>query len=163
MEKQKASYLKLFKRNLREYKEMRLISSIPGFAEVFSNQLVAYIVTPKRFPSKYHFFSYAMLVKHSQISDGKLYGKKRVMAHRKLKGIFKTATNVALLGDNAFRRKYDELILRGVEEKRARNSINKSLAATVLGVWKRGKKYQDKYWEIKRKIDNKQNRQSIEA
>jgi hypothetical protein len=35
------------------------------------------MVTPFRFCDKYHLFSYAMLVKHDRVSDGRRYGRKR--------------------------------------------------------------------------------------
>jgi len=148
---QKGEYLKQFKYNLKRYKEMRLIAGIPGFGEVLTNRLVAYIITPKRFPTKYKLYSYAMLIRHKQMSDGVLYGKKVAMAKRELKGVFKTATTVVLMRDNAFRRKYDELRTKGVEHRCAVNSVTRSLAATVFGVWKTGKRYQDSYWEVKRR------------
>lgn len=151
LEQQKTEYLKVFKNNINRFKEMRLITGIPGFGEVLANRVVAYVITPKRFPTKYKFFAYAMLIRHKQMSDGVQYGNKRVIAKLELKGVFKTAINVALLRDNAFSRKYNELISRGVEPRCARNSVARSLASTVLGVWKTGKRYQDSYWEVKRR------------
>ena len=128
---------------------MKLIKSIPGFGETNTNQVVGIVVSPWRFATKYKFFSYAMLVKHKQISDGVLYGQKRVYGQSQLKGIFKMATLSTLKSsNNAFKRKYQQMILNGSSQKAAYNAICRSLAATVLGIWKSGKKYDDHYQEV---------------
>jgi hypothetical protein len=148
LEKQKADYEKMFERNVRSRKEQRLVDSIPGFGAIRTNQVVGIVVTPYRFPTKYNFFSYAMLVKHSQNSDGKTYGKKQACGRRQLKGIFKGAALTAIRTDNAFRRKYDQKRRDGIGDKEAKNNIARMLAATVLGVWKSGKRYNDHCWEV---------------
>lgn len=150
LEEQKESYLKRFTCNLKKFKEMRSLACIPGIGPVFANQLVGIIVTPERFPDKYNFFSYASLVKHAQWSDGKLYGKTRAYGRTQLKYIFKTAAQVVLRGKSAFRRKYDEMLANGYSEKAAKNAVIRHLASTVLGVWKSGKRYNDKLWEVQR-------------
>jgi len=148
---QREVYWERFRKNLRRFKELRLLCSIPGFGVVRSNQVVGIVVTPHRFPDKYHFFSYAMLVRHKQISDGRLYGNKRAFGKVQLKTIFKSAAVSVLRGDNSFRRKYDRMRQAGVADKAARNAVSRALAATMLGVWKSGKKYNDHYQEVKQR------------
>jgi len=146
-ERHKAVYLKQFKRNLKRFKEMQLIMSIPGFGPVFTNQVVGIVISPWRFSNKYKFFSYAMLVKHQQMSDGVVYGSRRAFGNIQLKSIFKMAARSVIHTDNAFGRKYRRMLSEGRTEKAARNAVSRALAATVLAVWKSGNKYDDHYQE----------------
>jgi transposase len=152
MENQKREYEKKFQQNLRRYKDIKLIDSIPGFGATRANQVVGIVVTPHRFPTKYNFFSYAMIVRHMQMSDGKVYGKKQVYGRKQLKGIFNSAACAVLRSNNAFRRKYDQMMLAGATDKAARNAVVRMLAATLLGVWKSGKKYNDNHREVTNEI-----------
>ena len=155
LEEQKLEYLKKFDANVKKYKPIKLLTSIPGIGVVRANQLVGIMVTPYRFPNKYHFFSYAMLTKHHQISDGKVYEKKRAHGQSELKAIFKSSTLSAMQSKTSFRRKYDEMRLAGKDDRIARNAVSKKIAATVLGVWKSGKIYNDKYKEVTQRLNKK--------
>jgi transposase len=152
MAEHKRQYHKQFSSNLRRYKEMRLIKSIPGFSDVTANQIVAIVVSPWRFSTKYKFFSYAMLVKHGQYSDNAFYGNKRVFGNAQLKTIFKRATWTVLRTstDNSFKRMYNQRLLQGCSKKTAYHAVTRALAATVLAVWKTEKKYDDHYREVDR-------------
>ena len=152
LEEQKGEYKKKFEQNLRRYKEMRLIKSIPGFGTTFANQIVGIIISPWRFDTKYKFFSYAMLIKHRQMSDGVSYGNRKVFGNLQLKTIFKMATNSVIHSENAFGRKYERMLAKGCTKKAARNAVTRALAATVLGVWKSGKKYNDHHREVKPRL-----------
>jgi len=148
LEQQKAMYHKRFESNLKRFSEMRWIASIPGFGAVRANQVAAIVVTPYRFSTKYKFFSYARLVRHRLISNGKVCGTRRAEGNNTLKSVFKMAAWNTLIGDNAFHRKYDRMIRHGSTPKAAHCAIARALAATVLGVWKNGKKYQDHVLEV---------------
>ncbi len=147
LEGHKAIYHEQFDRNLKRFKAMRLIKGIPGFGPILSNQVVGIVVSPWRFASKYKFFSYAMLVKHQQMSDKVVYGSRRALGNKQLRSIFKMATNSVMHSENAFGRKYRQMLTEGCPEKAARNAVSRALAATVLAVWKSGKKYDDHYRE----------------
>lgn len=151
LEQQRGGYVERFEANARKYKAIKLLMSIPSIGPVRANQIVAILVTPYRFAKKYNLFSYAMLTKHNRISDGKLYGKQRALGHAELKRVFKSAALSAIKSDNAFRRKYDEMRACGKDDRAARNAVAKKIAATVLGVWKSGKKYNDKHKEVTRR------------
>ena len=148
LEHQKSQYHELFLANVRKYKSIRLLTTIPGIKAVRSNQIMAIVVTPYRFPTKYNFFAYARLTNHMRESDGKIYGKKRANNNSLLKGIFKSAAQDAIRTDNSFRRKYQQMMARGADHRKAKNAVCKMLAATVLGVLKSGKKYNDKQREV---------------
>lgn len=148
LEEQRRGYVERFEANVRTYKPIRLLTSIPGIGVVRSNRIVGVMVTPYRFPKKYNLFAYAMLTKHNRTSDGKPYGKKRAHGQAVLKEVFKSAALAAIKPDNAFRRKYDAMREAGKTDKAARNAVAKKIAATVLGVWKSGKKYNDRHTEV---------------
>jgi transposase len=148
LEQQKEEYIKQFETNVGKYKDIKRLTTIPGIGPVRANQIVAIVVTPHRFQNKYHFFSYAMLTNHNQISGGKLYGHQRVHGQRALKAVFKSAMFASMRSQTSFKRKYDAMIATGSTQKGARNAIARTLAATVLGVWKSGENYNDKYKEV---------------
>jgi len=148
LENQRRGYLERFEENARTYKPIELLMSIPGIGKVRANQIVAVMVTPYRFPSKYHLFAYAGLTMHTRTSDGKQYGKKRARGPSLLKDVFKSAVLSSIRSNTAFRRKYDAMRSAGKSDRVARGAIARKIAATTLGVWKSGKKYDDKHWEV---------------
>jgi transposase len=145
---QKKEYEARFRSNARKHKPVRLIMTIPGFGATLSNQVVGIVVSPYRFSNKGKFFAYAMLVKHTQVSDGHVYGNRKTNGRRQLKAVFRIATTAVLRTDCAFRRKYDEMRLKGASDSAAKQAVSRALAATVLGVWKSGKKYNDSHREL---------------
>lgn len=147
IEQMKAGYVHEFECYRRAHREIQLLASIPGIGTVRAVQLVGIIVEPHRFADKYKFFSYAMLVKHKQMSDGRNYGQKRSYGKTQLKDIFRGAALAAIGSDNAFARKYEAMLAAGHQEKAARKAIARAIAATVLGVWKSNKMYDDNCWE----------------
>ena len=151
LEKHYIEYNKRFDKNIRNYEPVKLLTGIPGIGTIRANQAVAVMVTPYRFSRKYNLFAYTGLTRHSRQSDGNLYGRRRSKGQPVLKEVFKGAALKALSGNNSFRRKYDDLIAVGTNDKSARNAVTKMMAATVLGVWKSGKKYDDKHMEVTRK------------
>ena len=50
LENQRQGYVERFESNVRKYKPIKLLTSIPGFGPVRANQAVAVMVTPYRFP-----------------------------------------------------------------------------------------------------------------
>jgi transposase len=148
LEEQRHGYVERFEANERTYKPIRLLTSIPGIGPVRANQIVAVMVTPHRFPDKYHLCSYAGLTKHKLVSDGKLYGRKRAHGPTALKRVFRSAALSAMKSNTAFRRKYDAMRSAGGDDRAARGAVARKLAATVLGVWKSGKRYDDRHTEV---------------
>ena len=160
LEQQRVALVDNFKSNARRYKPVRLMMSIPGIGEVRANQIVGIMVTPHRFPNKYKLFSYAMLTKHERISDNKFYGRKRPKGQATLKNIFLNCAVSSLQSKNAFRRRYDEKRTSGSKDCTARVTVAQKYAATVLGVWKSGKDYDDNYTEerqTKTRVNNNSN------
>ena len=155
LEEQRRGYEERFAANVERYKEMKLLTSIPGIGPIRANQLVAIMVTPHRFEDKYHLNSYAKLTKHPRESDGKKYGMKRANGRPMLKSIFKSAVLGAMKSDTSFRRKYESMRAQGADDCAAKGAVARMIAATVLAIWKSGKKYNDKYKEVAHKRNQK--------
>jgi transposase len=149
LDDEKKGFEQFFAENTRNSRVAGLLKTIPGIGDIRANQLVAIIVTPARFENKYHFFAYAMLVKHKQRSGGQDYPPQRPRGQTLLKSILHSSVYGALRSDNAFRRKYEAMLQRGAHVRAARKAVARSIAATVLGVWKSGKPYDDKHREKK--------------
>lgn len=155
LEEQRLGYLERFESNVKKYKAVKLLTSIPGIGPIRANQIVGIMVTPFRFSDKYHLYSYAMLIKHNKESDGKSYGKKRANGQPVLKEVFRSAVFGATKSDTAFKRKYDAMRAAGADDRASRRAVARMMAATVLAVWKTGKKYEDKYKEVTRRRHQK--------
>jgi transposase len=156
LEEHKKKYEQEFEKNARRYKEIRLLMTIPGIGVKHANRLVGVLVTPHRFPSKYKLRAYAKLVQHSRTSDGKPCGRKASQGQAVLKDVFKNAALAAIRSDCALRRRYESMVAAGKNERDARNDVARRIAATVLGVWKSGKEYDDKRQEVTREREPRQ-------
>jgi transposase len=148
LEEQRQEYKHEFELNVDNYKDIKLLTSIPGIGPVRANQIVATVVSPYRFANKYKFYSYSMLVSHNRISGGKLYGKRKAHGRSELKELFISAVWNSLKSNNAFRRRYDKLLATGKDSKAVRNNVARMIAGTVLAVWKTRTKYNDRYKEV---------------
>ncbi len=147
----KQEYVKQLKQNIHNHNPVKLMKGIPGIGTIWANHIVAVMVTPYRFARKGNLVAYSRLTKHGCMSDGKLYGRRRSLGQPVLKNAFRGAALCSLNGKNVFRREYDAQRTKGKTDKEARNKIAKMVSATVLGVWKSGKPYDDNYWEETRK------------
>ena len=77
MEKQRLQFVQEMKRQEKKFPEILFLKTIPGIKTIQACKIVAMVVTPDRFPSKYKFFSYCGLVKHPRGSGGQDYGKNK--------------------------------------------------------------------------------------
>jgi hypothetical protein len=89
------------------------------------------------------------------VSDGRRYGRKRSNGQPLLKEVFKSAVLGATKSETAFKRKYDEMRSGGADDRAARNGVARMMAATVLAVWKTGKRYNDKQREVTQRRQQK--------
>jgi len=141
-EKEKAEYIKEFKKLARKYPEIMHQSSLPGIGPINAVKIVSRVVSPYRFPQKGHYLSYSGLIKLDKISGGRSYGKKRPRYSRQLKSVYKSAVIAAIGGNNPINSYYEYLICeKGYSEHNARQSACRRLAILSLGVFKSGKKY----------------------
>lgn len=152
MEGQRALYVEEMKRQEKRFQEIRFLKTIPGIKTIQACKIVAAVVTPERFLNKYKFFSYCGLVKHNCESAGRHYGKREGHGNPVLKGVFRTAGQVALRGSSSLRKNYDRLLTKGVSHHAAYNATCRKIASLVLTVWKKKEKYKDDLKKTDKKI-----------
>ena len=64
----KDNYRKLIVKEVSRFKEAKYIMSLPGLKEIQSSKIIAQVIDPNRFVSRYKFYAYCGLVKHPRIS-----------------------------------------------------------------------------------------------
>lgn len=139
---EKAAYEKEFVCLSRKYPAIRHQSSLPGIGHINAVKIVARVVSPFRFTTKGHYWSYTGLIKHEKISGQKSYGKRAPRYCRQLKSVYKTGVNAALGGNNPINNYYEYLIReRGDAPHNARHKACRRLATLSLGVFKSGEKF----------------------
>ena len=140
---EKNEYENEFAKLAKKHKEIRDQKSLPGIGDIHAVKIVAYLVTPYRFPDKGHYLSYTGLIKLEKKSGGKVYGKKNPRYCRQLKNVYKTGVLAAIKGGNPIHDYYEYLIReKNYPEYQARHQASRRLATLSLGVFKSGKKYQ---------------------
>ncbi|MBI3814154.1 MAG: transposase, partial [Nitrospinae bacterium] len=115
-----------------------------GIGIIQAAKIVSQVIDPKRFASKYKYYSYCGLVRHKRISDGKGYGSEKIWGNRILKCVYKMAGHRVLTGNSGLREYYDSLRSKGIAHDNAYNAVCRKIAAISLSVWRKGKKYDDK-------------------
>jgi transposase len=144
MEKSRQGYVEQIRRYSRSFKEMRFLKTIPGIGDIQAAKIVSQVVDPKRFSSKYKYFSYCGLVRHPKDSGGRSYGSTKIWGNRILKCVYKMAGHSALRGDSGLRQYYDFLRAKGMSDDNAYNAVCRKIAAISLSVWKNRSNYDDK-------------------
>jgi transposase len=147
LENEKLKYKDLFNLNRKKYRPIRNLMTIPGISLVRANIIAAIVCQPARFKEKHKFWGYCMLVRHIQISGGKIYGNKRVHGRRELRDVFIGAAESALRSDSTLRDYYDALRAKGTKHKDAKVSLARKLAAISLNLLKNNEIYIDDYEE----------------
>jgi transposase len=147
LEEEKLKYLDLFKRNHKKYRPIRNLMSIPGISSIRANIIVALVCQPARFKNKHKFWGYCMLVRHIQISNGRIYGNKRVFGRRELRDVFIGAAEAAARSKSSLRDHYDVLRVKGVKHKDAKVSLARKIAAIALSCMKNNQEYNDDHTE----------------
>jgi transposase len=148
----KAEYKTVFDGNAKFQNLIKLLTSIPGIAAIRANIIAAAVVDPKRFPNKNKFWSYCMLVKHDQQSDGKSYGKVTAFGKLSLKSVFMNTAMDGMCSNGGFRDYYDAQIAKGCNATAAKKNLARKIAAISLAVMKTGKPYEEK---LLKKIETK--------
>lgn len=143
-EEHKSLYHGLFAGLVKANNTLLNLNSIPGIGVVSAVKIGAVVVEAHRFPSKYHFWSYCGLVKHSKISGGRSYGQRNPRCRKSLKSVFKTAA-LSAVGkgkSNAFRDYYLYLINeKRYTEHNARHAVARKIAAVAYHVMKSGRRF----------------------
>ena len=147
LEQIKERYVEEFKSNMKKYKILRLLDTVPGIDVIRANIITAYICDGARFKNKHHLWVYAGLVRRKQISDGREYGKDYHRGRPELKDAFMGIATAVLISNSSLRKYYDRLRSQGLDDKKAKKSIARKAAAIVLAIMKTNKPYNDKYEE----------------
>lgn len=88
-----------------------------------------------------------MLVRHIQISGGKIYGNKRFFGRRELRNVFIGAAENVMRLDGELRDRYDALRANGVDHKDAKLNLARQIASIALCLLKNNDKYNENYRE----------------
>ncbi len=147
LEQRKLEFKAIFVKNMKIYRPLKNLATIPGIDAVRANVIMAIVCMPHRFESKYKFWAYCMLVRYLKISDGKVYGSKKIHGRYELKSLFMGAAESALLGENSLKNYYDERRLAGVDHRSAKIAVARRIAASALSVLKNNGKYDENYHE----------------
>lgn len=140
----KVEYINLFNKNIDEYPQIKILTTLPGISTVRANIIAAAVVDPRRFANKFKFWSYCMLVKHDRQSDGKSYGKVTIFGKKILKWVYMSAATDAIQNSGMCKEYYELQITEGVSPKAARKNVARKLAAITLAIMKTGKPYEEK-------------------
>lgn len=149
LDEEKEKFEEIFSEIVKHNQVIRNIKEISGFGNILAVEVFGIIIDARRFKNKYRVWCYSGLVENKRQS-GKMNKKKKSRVYsRKLKNVFKTATQAALGGKNDIREYYEYLLMEGFTEKDARNTITRYLATSVYAVMKNNKKYEPYYWRKK--------------
>jgi len=132
LEKLKFEYRERFRRNLKKYRPIRNLTTVPGIDLIRASIITAVVCTPQRFKNKHQLWGYSMLVRHIQVSGGRIYGNKRVHGRKELRDIFLGAAESALRTETSLREYYDTLRARGLTHKEAKIALARKIASICL-------------------------------
>jgi transposase len=145
LERLKSEYREKFKRNLKRYRPIKNLTTVPGIDLIRASIIVAVVCQPSRFKNKHRFWGYSMLVRHIQMSGGRIYGNKRVHGRRELRDVFLGAAESALRTDTSLRDYYEQLRTRGVDHQDTKIALARKIASTCLCILKNGDTFKNDY------------------
>ena len=139
----------------RKFPITRILKTAPGIGPKRAAQLLALVVTPHRFRTKRQFWSYCgfgVITRSSADWVQSEHGWQRASVlrtrglnracNRSLKTLFKgAATSVLHARPSPLRDKYERLLAAGTKPNLAKLTIARTIAATVLAMWKKETKY----------------------
>lgn len=147
LERYKCEYRGFFEKNMKRYRPIKNLDSVPGIDAVRGNVITAVVCMPHRFRNKHQFWGYCMLVRHIQMSGGKIYGNRRAHGRSELRDAFLGAAESALRSDTKLRQYYESLRAKGVEHRDAKIALARKIAALCLALLKNNDVYKDDYDE----------------
>lgn len=147
LEEVKLGYRGFFEKNLKRHRPVRNLDSVPGIDAVRANVIVAAVCQPNRFRNKHQFWGYCMLVRHIQLSDGRIYGNRRAHGRVELRDAFIGAAESALRTDTSLRTYYDALRAKGIGDRDAKVALARKIAALCLCLLKNNDTFKNDYDE----------------
>lgn len=152
LESVKKSYLKNFEANMKKHRILRRLDTVPGIDTVRAHVIASYMCTGDRFKNKHKLWAYAMLVKHVEESDGRIYGRRIHFGRVELKAAFLGVAESALLHGSHLRKDYDRLRSAGVTHQNAKMAVARKAAAICLQILKNDCDYDDKFNEKQERL-----------
>jgi len=128
----------------KTFKELKVLKTLPGIGDIQAAKIVSQVVDPHRFETKYKYYSYCGLVRHTRISADRSYGTAKIWGNRVLKCVYKMAGHSVLNGTSQLRLYYDDLRPRGISHDNAYNAVCRKIAAISLSLWKHNKRYDER-------------------
>lgn len=147
LESEKEKYREVFEQNRKKYRPIRNLMTIPGISIIRANIIAAIVCQPSRFDNKHKFWGYCMLVRHIQVSGGKIYGNKRFFGRRELRNVFVGAAENVIRLEGQLRDRYEALRAKGIAHKEAKLNVARQIAAIALCLLKNNDKYSENYGE----------------
>ena len=143
----------------RQHSETKLLRTVPWLGPIRVALLIGRVQTPHRFRTKRQFWAYCGLALETrssadyQLVNGQLQRRQKPVFIRglnlnhnhDLKNLFKSAATTASGSDGAFRRFYENLLLKGMKPELARLTLARKIAAITLHVWKKGEPFDAEY------------------
>lgn len=145
LESEKAKYKEVFEANRKKYRPIRNLMTIPGISIIRANIIAAIVCQPARFENKHRFWGYCMLVRHIQVSGGKIYGNKRFFGRRELRNVFVGAAENAMRIEGELRDRYEANRAKGVAHKEAKLDLARRIASIALCLLKNNDTYNENY------------------
>ena len=139
----KALYEKKLAGIAKQWPKIQSLCSIPGISHIRATMIMAIVCSGDRFADKHKFWSYCCLVRHSEISDGKVYGNRKAKGSLDLKCVFMGAAVSVLVGQSSLRKYYDRLRTKGESDRDARKAVARKIAAIALMTMKTGVAFDD--------------------
>ncbi len=141
----------------KKHKDIRNLDTIPGIDIIRASFIVALICSPHRFRDKHKLWAYSMLIKYTEKSDGRNYGKRMIHGRGELKNAFLGAAESILKGQSGLRKYYDSLRSRGLDHRKAKVALARRVAAISLSLLRNDTVYKDKHEEVEKRVKNKIN------
>jgi len=143
LEQSRQAYIKEICQYSKKFKELKLLKTLPGIGDIQAAKIVSQVVNPHRFETKYKYYSYCGLVRHTRTSADRSYGTRKIWGNRILKCAYKMAGHAVLKGNSQLRVYYDDLRQRGISHDNAYNAVCRKIAAISLSLWKHNKRYDE--------------------
>ena len=129
----------------RAEEPVRRFIAVPGVKWIRAATFLVYVDTPWRFARKQALWRYmgiGLERRHSGSGPEQVRVPAAVKVCRPLKGMIWGAAKSALVGDNPFAARYEEMRHAGLTPRNASRSVARSLAATLWAMFKSGDVYQ---------------------
>lgn len=134
--KEKSQYEHAFNRWVKRTPVLRQLKKLPGIGFRGAVKILGYVIDPRRFPNRGHYWSYCGLVWHQKTSGGRRYGRRRPQYNHVLKAVYKTAALAAIHGSNDIAEYYQQLLKTGRAPHNARHAVARYLARLTYGILK---------------------------